>query len=88
MGHEGWLDQQLHGENTQVSSLDNFIEDWLELVFVEGGGGTRDDSVDPVRLVETVDGSLVLLSLVVGRPQPHQHCRHQPGLVAVVLDVA
>ena len=67
--------------------LDHFPEDRFELVFVEGGGGTRDDSVDPVRLVETVDGSLVLLSLVVGRPQPHQHRRHQPGLVAVVLDV-
>ena len=68
--------------------LDHFPEDRFELVFVEGGGGPWDDPVDPVRLLETVHGSLCLASLVAGRPQPHQHRRHQPRLGTVVLDVA
>ena len=72
---------------TPTTLLDNFIEDWFELVFVEGCRCPRDDPVYPVRLLEAVDGSLVLLSLVVSRPQSDQHCSHQAGLVTVVLHV-
>ena len=83
-------EQQLCRTQRKLSGwtlLDNFLEDWLELVFVEGGGGPRDDPVYPVRLLQAVDGSLVLLSLVVGGPQPDQDGGHQASLVPVVLDV-
>ena len=58
--------------------LDHFPEDRFELVFVEGGGGPWDDPVDPVRLLETVHGSLCLASLVAGRPQPHPPTEFSP----------
>ena len=42
--------------------LDDLVEDWPELVPVEGGGGPRDDPVYPVRLLQAVRGRVVLVS--------------------------
>lgn len=47
--------------------LDDLVEDWSELVPVEGGGSPGYDPVDPVGLVQTLGGRVVLV-----RPELHQ----------------
>ena len=55
---------------------------------VEGGVSSRYEPVYAVSPVQAVPGRVVLVSLVVGGPESHQHRRHQPRLGPVVLDVA
>ena len=41
--------------------LDDLVEDWSELLPVEGGGGPGYDPVDPVSLLQTLAGRVVLV---------------------------
>ena len=54
------------GERDWTLLDSDLVEDWFELVFVEGGGCPRDDPVYPVRLVQAVDGALLLVSPELG----------------------